>query len=109
MTRAAKLILNSWKVNQQKDKIVFKYFSKPLLIAQYEVVIDESLNFTCAVFGWLLVDDNIIHKTNKRSARNITVSQLLYEIKNLNICCGIPDITAPKLILHCVPSQLNLD
>ena len=27
----------------------------------------------------------------------------------MNICCGIPDITIPELILHCVPSELNLD
>ena len=77
MTRVAKLILNSWKVNQQKDKIVFKYFSKPLLIPQHEVVVDESLSFTCAVFGWLLVDDHIIYKTNKRSVRNITVISVI--------------------------------
>ena len=51
MTRVAKLILNSWEVNQQKDKIAFKYFSKSLLILQHEVVVNESLNFTCAVFG----------------------------------------------------------
>ena len=41
MTRVAKLILNSWEVNNRKDKTVFKYFSKPLLIPQYEVKVDE--------------------------------------------------------------------
>lgn len=74
MTRVAKLILNSLEVNQQKDAIVFKYFSKSLLILQHEVVVDESLSFTCAVFGWFLVDDHIIYKTSERSVRNITVS-----------------------------------
>ena len=73
---------------------------KLLLIPHYKV--DESLSFTCAVFGWLLVDDHITYKTNKRSARNITVSQLLYEIKNLNICCGITDIIVPEMVLHCI-------
>ena len=27
----------------------------------------------------------------------------------MNIYCGITDITTPELILHCVPSELNLD
>ena len=109
MTRVAKLILNSLEVNQQKDEIVFKYFSKSLLILQHEVVVDESLSFTCAVFGWFLVDDHIIYKTSERSVRNITVSQLPYEIKNLNIYCGIPNITDPEVISHCIPSELSLD
>ena len=51
MTRVVRLILNSWEVNQQKDKIVSKYFSEPLLIPQHEVAVDESLSFSCAVFG----------------------------------------------------------
>lgn len=65
MARVAKLILNLWEVNQHKDKIVLKYFWKPLLIPQYEVVLGESLSSTCAVFGWLLVDDHIIYKPTK--------------------------------------------
>ena len=41
----------------------------------------------------------------RRSVRNITISQLLYEIKNFSIA----DINASELICDSIPSELILD
>ena len=39
---------------------------------KYEVTIDDSLAFTCVVFGWIVPDDNDIYKIYKRSIHGVS-------------------------------------
>ena len=42
----------------EESKLIFKYFSKPCLIPQFQINIGKSLEFTLATYGCLLPDDH---------------------------------------------------
>ena len=35
----------------EENKLTFKYFSKPYLIPKFQIIIDESLEFTLAAYS----------------------------------------------------------
>ena len=66
-------IQNNWNVKSTSYKCSMKYFCKPYSIPKYEIVIDDSLGFTIAVFGWLLSDQHFIYKEFRQSIRTHTI------------------------------------
>ena len=55
----------------------------------FEIYIDDSLGFTIRVFGKLLPENHVIYKSHLRSIRYLTVSSLMQEVENTNICQGV--------------------
>ena len=105
------LKLNEWDVefNDENGTVTFKNLKAPYLLPQYEVLIDESLGFSCIVFGWLLPEDHGLYKQNYRSVRKISVSKLLGEVKNYNICKGVTSVDSSNLIIHSVPCKVDIE
>ncbi len=58
---------------------------------QIKVIVDESLDFSVAVYGWSLPDDHPIYKHYKRNVRHNTVASILGEISILTLCQGLCD------------------
>ena len=82
LSRVSTLKLKLWILDNQESKVSFKYYSKPYLSPKFEEISDDSLTFTCALFGCVLPDTHEVYKQYKRSVRNITLSGLLKEISN---------------------------
>ena len=82
---------------------------EPYIIPKYEVIIDDSLEFTVVVFNWILPENHLIYKNNCRTMRNVTVSQLVHEIQSYNFCTGITDIQSSELLQHSIPKNLDLE
>ena len=59
------------------------------------VVIDEMLQFTIIVFGWLLPNCHALYENHSRSVQAVTVSNLLREIMN-------------QVISHVIPCRIDL-
>ena len=87
--RAQKLKLSNWTVDFTDTNSSFKLFSSPYAIPNIHVIVDSSLQFNCAVYGWILPDDHKLYKTHFRSLRNVTISQLLCNIRSYKLCDGI--------------------
>ena len=62
------------------EHIKLQKFTHPYIIPQFEILIDDRLEFTIVVFGWLLPLAHQIYKKDFLSIRNVMVSKLLLEI-----------------------------
>ena len=57
-----KLQSNGRIIANSPNKLTFKFFERPYIIPQLEVIVDESLAYTCAAYGHLLPDDHFLYK-----------------------------------------------
>ena len=55
---------------------------EPHIVPYLEVVIDEKLQFTIIVFGWLFPNCHTLYEYHCRSVQAVTFSNLLREIMN---------------------------
>ncbi len=90
--RVKKLELNSWMIDtvSENDHVkIWKVSEDGYVLPQYEVFIDDRLQFHVRVYGWALPVDHKIYLDNKRSIQNITVSNLVSALGGQYICSGI--------------------
>lgn len=45
------------------DRVVLKRGKEPFCLAEYELIVDDSLGFTVMCYGWLIPDDHQLYKT----------------------------------------------
>ena len=79
-----------------------------LVILPYiTITVDDGLGYTIQVFNWLLPEDHCLYKSNKRSMRNITLSNLVKTCLQYELCQGIQNKTDPYngVIFHAVPKR----
>ena len=101
---------DDWEVFYEENKVLFKLLTPRHLIPHLEIVVNDSLEFTIIIFGWILPEDHLIYKKYMRSVRNITVSNLLHEIRSYELCPGLDDNTnSKKVIDHVVPVKIDFD
>ena len=75
--RKLKLDTSGWHFEELPNKVTFKLLIKPYIVPQFEIIVDETLSYTRAAYGWLLPDNHELYKTYRRSVGNITISGLL--------------------------------
>ena len=85
---------------------------EPHKVPYLEVVVDEKLQFTIIVFGWLLPNCHALYENHSRSVQVVTVSNLLHEIMNHELCPGLPlehkAMQGDKVISHVIPCRIDL-
>ena len=59
------------------------------VLPKFELVIDDSLEYSISVCGWLLPPEHPLYTKNKRSLRHISVSSLIKDLENYTICNGL--------------------
>ena len=80
--------LQNWDKTVEVDCIVLRKQNPKYLIPEFTVILDDSLGFTIKVYEWFLPEDHEIYKINKRSLKNVTLSNLLNKIGSYTICSG---------------------
>ena len=106
--RKLKLHTSGWHFEELPNKVTIKLLRKSYIVPHFEIIVDETLSYTCAAYGWLLPDNHKLYKTYRRSVRNITISGLLSIFKSTNICPGV-ELNSKELLSHCIPCELDLD
>ena len=97
-------------VISEEKKLTFKYFSKPYLIPKFQIIIDESLEFTLATYSQLLLDDHEFYKLFKRSVRNSEMHKIFSEIQSYQLCDGVKNSAGITSInVHSIPCEINLE
>ena len=98
--------LNDWHIIFQEDRVILKLHQVPYLLPKYEIIVDDSLGYSISLFGWLLPDDHELYLENKRTVRNITVSNLVNKLMSYQQCSGVcaNDILS-NVVSHVVPKQ----
>ncbi|XP_065645886.1 uncharacterized protein LOC136076375 [Hydra vulgaris] len=106
--RANKLKLtDNWMVTHHEKTTSFKKFTKPFLVPTYEIIVDESLVYSCVVLGWVLQSDDYFIKQYLGSVKNVFISDLITEIENFKVCLGLTNITSSELICHYVSTEIS--
>ena len=73
-------------------------------VPKLQIKIDEGIVYTIQILHWLLPENHELYKTCKRSVKNITISDLIYKLNNVNICLGIDTRElSGKLTYHVIP------
>lgn len=89
-----KMKLDGWtatELNGTTGKtLVFCQKVVPEFICKYELVIDTSMGFTVYVYDWVLPDDHVMYKNDRRSMFNVNVREVLNTISQYSICEGLP-------------------
>lgn len=101
--------LTEWTVEKTNDRVVFKKINPSLLLAEYEIIVDDSLGFTIIILGWLLPENHFLYTKHLRSVRYITISELINVVMALSICQGVGDVDAllGEVIHHVIPKVFD--
>ena len=99
------LIINKWNIEIKVDRVILKKFERNLVLPKNEILIDDSMRYTCSIFVWFLPDDHNLYKKCKRCICNVNVLHLIYELENSNICCDIQK--SESSTFHIVPLSID--
>ena len=72
-TRALKLKLTSWIIDEAENNVTLCYIEPLYHILKYEIIIDDGIEFTVIVYGFSLPDDHVLYKKYKRFLGNVIV------------------------------------
>ena len=104
--RVSKLkTLDDWNVTLLFDRILIQFFTKPITLPQFEIIVDDSLGFTVCLNVWFFPETHLLYYNYRRSIRNVNVIELVTKIKSYFICKGVSCTynTSNKIISHSVP------
>ena len=101
--------LTEWTVEKTNDRVVFKKINPSLLLAEYEIIVDDSLGFTIIILGSLLPENHFLYTKHLRSVRYITISELINVVMALSICQGVGDVDAllGEVVHHVIPKVFD--
>lgn len=96
--------LNDWNSKVLADRAVFKKVTEEYTIPEFEIIVNDSLEFTVKVFGSYLVEDHPLYLRYRRTVRNVTLSNSVKNLSDFTLCCGVDatEITS-KLYHHVIP------
>ena len=73
-----------------ETNVTLVFWNETFALPKLSVTIEVTLNFTVAVYNWLLPDDHTFYLTHKRSVRNTTLSSILSSLQLFQVCDGLP-------------------
>ena len=89
-----------WTCIQNDEKIMLHYMEVGHYIPRYESTVENCLEFTITVYGYLLPNTRNLYKVNRRSIVNISIPSLITEIQTLILCPGIKENNSRKCTSH---------
>ena len=105
-------ITEKWYTTYENNAVKITFNIEPHIVPYLEVVIDEKLQYTIIVFGWLLPNCHALYESHSRSVQTVTVSNLLREIMNNELCPGLPlepkAMQGDKVISRVIPCRIDL-
>lgn len=103
--------LSDWFTLVSADKIILKKESiHKLVFPEYEIIIADNLNFNILVFGWRIPLLHDIYYSSNHTLKNITVFNLLNELKDWKLCAGVPlSHISTNIVIHAVPFKVNYE
>ena len=98
--------LDHWSLLVLENEVILRKITQ-FTLPYLEIIIDDGLGFTVKVFGWFLPENHELYKKNKRSMKNITVSNLVNACERYVLCNGTKPDLSSKAIVHSIPNLPN--
>ena len=106
--RSKSLKLCGWSIEYGTNHIFVKKEDSDYMVPKFYINIDDSLEFSISVYGWLLPVEHPLYLKNRRSMRHISISNLVHDLGNLNICNGLSfKFDSQHTINHVIPKAFN--
>lgn len=103
-TRVSCLKLNSWQVSSPTANYMsFYFYDQVHSVPNYEIYVDESLNFTIRCLLWSVPATHDLYKQYEQSVKNVTISSLISDLSSYKLCPGLLDKFAGSCIEHIAP------
>jgi len=100
--------ISEWVVEERIDRVILRKMKDCFQLPEFELIIDDSLGYTIAIYGWFLPDDHELYTTSLRSMNNVTVSDLIRDIECQLICPGVnPKELTGQVIPHVIPKIVD--
>ena len=64
------------------DRILIQFFTKPITLPQFEIIVDDSLGFTFSIYAWFLPETHLLYYNYRRSIRNVNIIELVTKINS---------------------------
>ena len=87
--RSKSLKLCGWSIEYGTNHTFVKKEDSDYMVPKFYINIDDSLEFSISVYGWLLPVEHPLYVKNRRSMRHISISNLIHGLDDLNICNGL--------------------
>ena len=111
LNRIAKFsIRNTCEIHIETNLVVITLLSTNHILPKYEIFVDDSLQFTLRVFGWILSEDHDLYKQYSQSFLNVTLSTFIFLLERYVLCKGIqvPNISKElQFQKHVIPKKFN--
>ena len=101
-------ITEKWYTTYENNAVKLTFNIEPHIVHP-EVVIDEQLQLKNIVFGWLLLNCHALNENHSQSVQAVTVSNLLCEIMNHELCPGLPLEPKALFFVWIVIYAVNVD
>ena len=100
--------ISEWIVEERIDRVILRKMKDCYQLPEFELIIDDSLGYTIAVYGWFLPEDHELYTNSLRSVNNVTVSDLKRDIECHHICPGVnfKELTG-EVIPHVIPKIVD--
>lgn len=100
--------ISEWTVEERIGRVILRKMNDCFQLPEYELIIDDSLGYTIAVYGWFLPEDHELYTNSLRSMNNVTVSDLKRDIECHHICPGVnPKELTGQVIPHVIPKIVD--
>ena len=93
--KISKQKMSGFQLQSTERKIILRKMMSPYTIPYFEIIIDESLEFTCYILGWKVPDVHTLYRTFIRSARKSTITEDIALLSSFKLCmdCHQPQMT----------------
>ena len=91
--KISKQKLSGFQLQSTERNIILRKMMSPYTIPYFEIIIDESLEFTCYILGWKVPDVHTLYRTFIRSARKSTISEVIALLSSFKLCIGLSSAT----------------
>ena len=115
--RILDLKMKGWLKRENEDTVIFEFWNATFSLPKLTCSVTSGLNFSVAVYNWLLSDDHTMYSELKRSLKHTSISNIMAQLEGYDICEGLdkneltyskcedpsPTHSSSSVIRHTVP------
>jgi hypothetical protein len=109
--------MRGWSKRENEDTVIFEFWNATFSLPKLTCTVTSGLNFSVAVYNWLLPEDHSIYLELKRSLKHTSISTIMAQLESFEICEGLeknelayskcedpsPTHSSSSVIRHTVP------
>ena len=105
LAKILNLKMIGWSKIEEEDSVLFEFLHPTYTLPKLTLSVASELNFSVAVYNWLLPDDHSIYKDTMRSLKFTTISTIMSTLEEAKVCEGLAKNDMTNSICEDPPSH----